>query len=148
MGLKINLLPPTRFQRAMKNCLGVAKFILQIPAFLLVARLFLCGACVPALIAFTRLKIEIGLRPLLGIKQNVSVDEAFEIARHAKFAGEEVLLSLEERLKTYKVYIEAPPSSADANDCRAAQITINIQNGRILATTATSCRHEHDALCG
>jgi hypothetical protein len=140
--LKINLLPPTRPQRAVQWCKRIPETICWIPVMLLFAPVLV--------IVYLALKgYEVAYpcgcavgRRLLGVQRRVSIDEAMEIARQAVGGeGRRCTMSLGERVSTYDIRIEALPTSSSQDDGKAMQLRIDMRDGRILSSRSIPCEN-------
>jgi len=140
--LKLNLLPPTLTQRAIKWCKGIPATLCFLPVFLL-ALLFLPLAYV----AFKFYEwgysggCAIGRR-WMGVQRLVSMDKAIEIATRAvEGEGRGCRLGLRERFSTYDIRIELLPTASSLDACKAMQLTVDMRDGRILTSTVVPCEH-------
>lgn len=150
--LKINLLPPTRFQRTLKQYREILASLPYVPVAF-VSLVILTVICVLAPMGN---RIYRGVRAIArrikGIRRNIDENEVYRIVFNmlaAEMMSDRASgkLSFNSRIREqfgdYEVYVEFPPTTLRQKDCRALQLTIDIQDGRVLSSIPVPCRHDH-----
>jgi hypothetical protein len=174
--LKLNLLPPTRAQRIFRDFLQWCRLriyylktdlnglrcefagfdlraclllILMSPVLMVVCVWYQLKEGASALYRVGQAVRRIVVRPFLGIRRRINVKKAIKIAiREAGGEGRNCYTHCEEKLAIYEIRVEVPRTSFRNDDCKAMQMTVDIQDGRIVTSTMVPCEHDHWIVVG